>query len=603
MNDMDKKSILVCCGPGCLSDNSDEVLANFKQKLQGQDIDIKAVVKGTGCQGLCEMGPLVRILPQDILYCKVRAADVDEIIEKTIIGNDIVERLLYHDPDSEKRVVSPNQIDFYKGQKKIALRNVGLIDPKSIDDYIAQDGYSALRKVLSQKSREYAIDEIEKSGLRGRGGAGFPTGIKWRQCAEFKESPKYVICNGDEGDPGAFMDRSIIEGDPHSVIEGMTICAYAIGANNGFMYIRDEYFLAISNMTHALKQARASGFLGKNILGSGFDFDIEIVRGGGAFVCGESTALIASIEGRVGEPRAKYIHSNEQGLWYKPTVLNNVETWANVPFIINQGAERFGKIGTKKSKGTKVFSLVGKVKNTGLIEVPMGMPLRQIIFDIGGGINGNRKFKAVQTGGPSGGCIPEDHLDINVDFDSLAEAGSMMGSGGMIVMDDRSCMVDVARYYLNFLSGESCGKCIPCREGIKRMLEILNDICCGKGREGDLELLMEIAETVEEASLCGLGKTAPNPVITTLRYFKDEYIAHIKEKRCPAGVCRELTSYHIDQELCRGCGLCSKQCPQDAIAKRDKYFAIDESLCVKCGSCIDTCRFDAIKVGGRISCK
>ena len=603
MNDMDKKSILVCCGPGCLSNNSDEVLAYFKQKLQGQDIDIKAVVKGTGCQGLCEMGPLVRILPQDILYCKVRAADVDEIIEKTIIGNDIVERLLYHDTDSKKGVVSSNQIDFYRGQKKIALRNVGLIDPKNIDDYIAQDGYSALKKVLTQESREYAIDEIERSGLRGRGGAGFPTGIKWRQCAEFEEKPKYVICNGDEGDPGAFMDRSIIEGDPHSVIEGMTICAYAIGANNGFMYIRDEYFLAISNMTHALKQARASGFLGKNILGSGFDFDIEIVRGGGAFVCGESTALIASIEGRVGEPRAKYIHSNEQGLWYKPTVLNNVETWANVPLIINQGAERFGKIGTKKSKGTKVFSLVGKVKNTGLIEVPMGMPLRQIIFDIGGGINGNRKFKAVQTGGPSGGCIPEDHLDINVDFDSLAEAGSMMGSGGMIVMDDRSCMVDVARYYLNFLSGESCGKCIPCREGIKRMLEILNDICCGKGREGDLELLMEIAETVEEASLCGLGKTAPNPVITTLRYFKDEYIAHIKEKRCPAGVCRELTSYHIDQELCRGCGLCSKQCPQDAIAKRDKYFAIDESLCVKCGSCIDTCRFDAIKVGGRISCK
>lgn len=602
MSQWDNRTVLVCCGPGCLSNHSMDVYEEFKAKIREAEAkaDVKTAVKATGCQGLCEKGPLVRIEPDDIFYTGIKISDVAEIVEKTLLNRQVVERLLYREPLLDKKVLSPKDTGFYRKQVKLALRNVGVIDPASMDDYVERDGYQALRKVLFRMSPEEVISEMEKSGLRGRGGAGFPTGRKWRQCARMKDSHRYVICNGDEGDPGAFMDRCIMEGDPHSIIEGMVIGAYAVGSHEGFMYIRDEYFLAIRNMSQAIEQARERGFLGKNILGSNFDFDVQIVRGGGAFVCGESTALMASIEGKVGEPRAKYIRSVERGLWGKPTVLNNVETWANVPVIINKGAEWFGSIGTEGSKGTKVFSLVGKVKNTGLIEVPMGMTLREIIFDIGEGIAGGRKFKAVQTGGSSGGCIPESLIDLPVDFDSLDRVGSMMGSGGMIVMDDRTCMVDVARYYLTFLAEESCGKCVPCREGIRRMLEILNDICEGRGKPDDLETLSELGETVKEASLCGLGKSAPNPVLTTLRYFKDEYLAHVNDKRCPAGVCRNLTVYYIDKALCKGCGLCKKNCPSGAIDGRPREtYTVDTSKCIKCGNCMDVCGFGAVKTGGR----
>lgn len=603
MNEQSMKinKILVCCGPGCLSNHSLDIYEALKNQAESDklDISIETTVKATGCHGFCEIGPLIKFLPQNIFYCNVKAADVEEIYERTLKNEEIIESLLYHEQGSGKRIQSPEAAAFYKGQKKIALRNVGEIDAASIDDYIQRDGYKALKKALLKSSPEQIISEVEVSGLRGRGGAGFPTGYKWRQCARMQNSPKYVICNGDEGDPGAFMDRSILEGDPHSVIEGMVIGAYAVGAHSGFMYIRDEYFLAIKNITEALRQARCCGYLGKDILGSGFDFDIQIVRGGGAFVCGESTALMASIEGRVGEPRAKYIRSVERGLWDKPTVLNNVETWANIPVIVNEGATWFKSVGTSRSPGTKVFSLVGKVKNTGLIEVPMGTPLRQIIYDIGGGIAKDKKFKAVQTGGPSGGCIPEQLLDIKVDFDSLDEAGSMMGSGGMIVMDETTCMVDVAKYYLAFLAEESCGKCVPCREGIRRILEILEDICNGKAVEEDLNLLMEICDAVRAASLCNLGKTAPNPVITTMKYFKDEYLAHIREKRCPAGVCKALTVYSIDEDTCRSCGLCAKNCPSAAIRQEQtKIFTIDKAKCTKCGTCMDVCKFHAVQIGG-----
>ncbi|KXG76631.1 NADP-reducing hydrogenase subunit HndC [Fervidicola ferrireducens] len=597
-----RRTVLVCCGTGCLANNSMEIYKKLKDKAAELEsgFPVIPVLKATGCNGLCERGPIIQVLPDDIFYCKVSVSDVDEIFERTILKGDVIERLLYLDASSGKRVRSFKESEFYKKQFKIALRNIGQIDPACIDDYIERGGYEALKKALFEMSPEQVISEIERSGLRGRGGAGFPTGYKWRQCSKTNDFPKYVVCNGDEGDPGAFMDRSIMEGDPHSVIEGMIIGAYAVGAEKGFIYIRDEYSLAVRNVSKAIEDAYIRGYLGRDIMGSGFSLDIEVVRGGGAFVCGESTALMASIEGRVGEPRVKYIRSTEKGLWGKPTVLNNVETWANVPVIITRGAEWFSSIGTEKSKGTKVFSLVGKVKNTGLIEVPMGMTLREIIFGIGGGIAGSGKFKAVQTGGPSGGCIPEALLDLPVDFDSLSDAGSMMGSGGMIVMDDRTCMVEVARYYLKFLSEESCGKCTPCREGIRRMLEVLEDICAGEGREEDIELLLELSETVKEASLCGLGKTAPNPVLTTIKYFKDEYLAHIKEKRCPAGVCKKLTSYRINPDLCRGCSLCAKRCPAGAISgKQGKIYEIDQGICTVCGTCREVCRFGAVEVAGR----
>ena len=593
------RMVYVCCGTGCLANNSMDVYKELKRLIEKHEAnaEVKTYINATGCNGLCEKGPLVKIQPDNICYSKVKAKDAEEIVVRTLLKNEIIDRLLIFDTTKGKRVISHKDTDFYNYQYKIALRNIGEIDPANIEDYMERDGYKALAKVLEDMTPEDVITEIEKSGLRGRGGGGFPTGRKWRQCAGFDNFPKYVICNGDEGDPGAFMDRSIMEGDPSTVIEGMTICAYAVKSNRGFIYIRDEYSLALKNMKTALKQARIKGFLGKNIMDSGFDFDIEIVRGGGAFVCGESTALMQSIEGNVGEPRAKYIHSVEIGLWGQPTILNNVETWANIPEIIIKGSEWFNTIGTANSKGTKVFSLVGKVKNTGLVEIPMGMNLRDLIFKIGGGIIKDKKFKAVQTGGPSGGCIPESLLDIPVDFDSLKKAGSMMGSGGIIVMDERTCMVDVARYYINFLSEESCGKCVACREGIKRMLEILTDICNGKGTEGDLNILEDLCHTVESASLCGLGKTAPNPVLTTLKYFRDEYLAHINDKKCPAGVCRNLTVFKIDKDLCTSCGVCAKNCPSSAITgQKSVPYSIDQSLSIKCGNCMEVCRFNAVKI-------
>ncbi|MGE5630294.1 MAG: NADH-ubiquinone oxidoreductase-F iron-sulfur binding region domain-containing protein [Caulobacteraceae bacterium] len=595
----DKKQVLVCCGTGCLANGSMEVYTEFVRHLELLDdiFEVKAVVKATGCNGLCERGPIVKILPEDIAYFKVAAGDVREIIEKSILNAEVVERLLYYDPASGMRIRSHKETDFYRRQNKTVLRNIGEIDPGSIGDYISRGGYSALEKALFQMWPEEIIDTIKKSGLRGRGGAGFPTGLKWETCSNMDSYPKYVVCNGDEGDPGAFMDRSIMEGDPNSIIEGMVICAYAVGASEGFIYIRDEYSLALKNMSKAIEEAEKYGYLGEDIIGSGMKFHIQIVRGGGAFVCGESTALMASIEGNVGEPRAKYIHSTEKGLWGKPTVLNNVETWVNVPEIIKKGHEWFSAIGTEKSKGTKVFSLVGKVKNTGLVEVPMGTSLRELIFEIGGGIIGGRRFKAVQTGGPSGGCISEEQLDLKVDFDSLSKAGSMMGSGGMIVMDDRTCMVEVARYYTKFLSEESCGKCLPCREGLRKMLEVLNNICDGKGKENDIELLEEICSTMSETSLCGLGKTAPNPVLTTMKNFKEEYMEHIVNKRCPAGVCKKLVVFYIDGELCKGCGICKKACPAGAVlGDIGLSHTIDIEKCIKCGSCIDACRLNAVRV-------
>lgn len=595
-----KRKILVCCGTGCLANNSYEVYKEFKKKVKGiGQIDVQPLIKATGCNGLCEKGPVVKIIPDEISYFKVSADDVDEIVEKTILKGEIIDRLLYFDSNEKKRIKSHKDASFYRHQHKIALRNIGEVDPLDIRDYIERDGYTALKKVFFDMTPQEVIQELENSGLRGRGGAGFPTGLKWRTCSKYDNFPKYVVCNGDEGDPGAFMDRSIMEGDPNTIIEGMIICGYAIGSHQGYLYIRDEYELARKNMQIAIDNARNSGYLGQNILNSGFNFDLEIVRGGGAFVCGESSALMTSIEGNVGEPRAKYIRSVEKGLWGQPTILNNVETWANIPPIITNGADWFKQIGIEKNYGTKVFSLVGKIKNTGLVEVPMGTALRELVFDIGGGIIKDRPFKAVQTGGPSGGCIPKEHLDISLDFDSLSSIGSMIGSGGVIVMDDTTCMVDVARYYMEFLSEESCGKCTTCREGINTMLKILTNITEGKGELKDIDLLLEIGETVKEASLCGLGKTAPNPVLTTIKYFKDEYIDHIVNKRCSAGVCKKLTTYYINQDICVGCGLCSRKCPVGAISGNIKEpHIIDNDKCIKCGTCISNCPVDAIKIGG-----
>lgn len=598
LNNDDRQTILVCCGTGCTANGGREVFQAFASKLKDHpEMELRPVIKATGCNGWCEKGPLVKLLPRDITYCSVAPQDVDEIVEKTLLEGVLIKRLLYRDPQSKEFLHSHHQTDFYRKQHKVALRNIGEIDPGQIEDYLQRQGYQALKKALQEMSGQELIDAIKAAGLRGRGGGGFPTGSKWQACKNAPGEQKYIICNGDEGDPGAFMDRSIMEGDPHTVIEGMILGAYAVGASQGYIYVRDEYDLAVVYLRKAIADARGQGYLGNNILGSEMSFDIELVRGGGAFVCGEETALMASIEGRTGEPHDKYIFPTEKGLWGKPTVINNVETWANVPVIVLHGAQAFAAVGTDGSKGTKVFSLVGKVVNTGLVEVPMGTTLREIIYEIGGGMLKKRSFKAVQTGGPSGGCIPASLLDLPVDFDSLAQAGSMMGSGGLIVMDDHTCMVEVARYYVNFLAGESCGQCTPCREGIRALLEILTGICKGEGKLEDLDLLEDISFTMQEASLCALGRTAPNPVLSTLRYFREEYLEHIERRRCPAGVCRDLSTFYIDPEKCKGCGICLNHCPVNAIqGEKKEVHIIDEDTCIRCGECYRQCTFDAVRL-------
>ncbi len=555
-------------------------------------------IKETGCLGFCEKGPRLVIYPEEIYYFQVQPSDVPEIVSKTLIKNQIVENLLYSDPVSGEKARYLSDVPFYKYQKRILLESNSKLNPKNIEDYIAIGGYKALSKVLFQMSPEQVITEVKNSKLRGRGGGGFPTHIKWQSTRNAVGEPKFVIVNCDEGDPGAFMNRAIMEGNPHSILEGLIIGAYAMGSNQGFIYVRQEYPLAVENMEIAIKQAKELGLLGENIFGSGFDFDVTIHKGAGAFVSGESSALMAAIEGTVGEPRPKYVHTSEKGVWDKPSALNNVETWADIPLIINNGAEWFASIGTEGSKGTKIFALAGKVNNTGLVEVPFGISLRDIIFKIGGGIPNGKKYKGVQTGGPSGGVIPEQYLDSPVDFDELTKLGSMMGSGGLIVLDEDTCMVEMARYFVNFLCDESCGKCTPCREGLRQASIILNRITKGQGKDEDIEKLQKIAEVTRDSSLCALGQTSANPMLTTLRYFKDEYEAHIKEKRCPALVCKELISYYIDPEKCVACMICHRNCPVNAvIGEKNKIHIIDQEKCVKCGSCYDMCpsRFSAVK--------
>jgi len=595
--DPNKPCVRVCLGTGCRAHGSADVMTFFKDEIERQGLEIQVDCKQTGCHGFCERGPVIVIGPKEIFYQKVKPSDVPDIVSKTLLNGEVVDRLLYTDPTGQKALYE-HEVPFYKKQTRLVLANNGKIDPTNILDYIAIGGYQALAKAITAMSCEEIIDTIEKSGLRGLGGGGFPTGRKWRSCKEARGNVKFVIGNGDEGDPGAFSDRSLMEANPHSILEGMIIGACAIGANQGYLYVRAEYPLALKHLQTAIDQAREYGFLGNNIFNSGFDFDLKINRGGGAFVCGESSALMASIEGKMGEPRAKYIHTVERGLWNQPTNLNNVKTWANVPLIINNGIDWYVKMGTEKSKGTGIFSLVGKVNNTGLVEIQMGTPLKTIVYDIGGGITKGKRFKAVQTGGPSGGCIPEELLDLTVDFEKLTEAGSMMGSGGMIVMDEDTCMVDVARYFLDFLQNESCGKCVPCREGIKRMLEIVTRITKGQAGEEDLELLQDLARMVKDFSLCGLGQTVPNTVLSTLRYFGDEYDAHIRDRKCPAGVCRDLITYVILEDKCTGCGACFKLCPQQAIQGKPKELhLIDPAKCMRCGICRDACPFEAIIVG------
>ncbi|MBL7061302.1 MAG: 4Fe-4S binding protein [Dehalococcoidia bacterium] len=595
----DRTCIITSVGTCGLARGAADVARAIYQTISDFNLKDSVDVRTTGCHGFCEIEPVVLIYPEGILYQHVTPADIPEIISESVIKKNVVERLLYHDFSTGKNIIHEQDIPFYNKQNRLILGNNRFIAPNNIDDYIALGGYSALVKALFEMTPQQVLDEVKESNLRGRGGGGFPTGVKWESCrnAPARDGIRYVICNADEGDPGAYMDRSLVEGNPHSIIEGMIIGAYAIDSHEGYVYIRHEYPLAAQNLAIALEQAREYGFLGEDILGSGFRFDIKITKGGGAFVCGESTALMASLEGRIGEPRFKHIHSTERGLYGRPSNLNNVETWANVPIIINRGAGWYRQIGTDGSKGTKIFSLVGKINNTGLVEVPMGISIREMIYDIGGGIPGGREFKAVQTGGPSGGCIPKSLVDISVDFDRLAKVGSMMGSGGMIVMDEGTCMVDVAKYFISFLTEESCGKCIPCREGLDRMLDILTDITEGRGKEEDVELLEELGDVMQETSLCGLGSTAANPVLSTIRYFRDEYDAHIKEKRCPAGVCKELITFTIDGEKCNGCRVCARECPQGAISgEKKEVHHIDQEKCIKCGLCRDNCKFDAVTV-------
>ena len=588
-----KRKILICTGTGCLSAGSQRIKEAFLRETEKAGLEIEIVL--SGCHGFCEQGPIVVVYPEGIFYPQMSLEKVPVVVERHLLKGEFVEEFFYKDPVTEERVPYYQEINFYKRQKRIVLQHCGHINPEKIEDYLAAGGYEALKKALTKLKPEEVIELVKESGLRGRGGAGFPTGLKWQFVREASGDKKYVICNADEGDPGAFMDRSVLEGDPHSVIEGMIIAGYAVGANEGFVYVRAEYPLAVRRVKIALAQAKEEGFLGENIFGTKFSFEIRVKEGAGAFVCGEETALIASIEGKRGMPRLKPPFPAQSGLWGKPTCINNVETLANVPWILVNGPEKFKAIGTEKSKGTKIFALTGKIRNTGLVEVPMGTTLREIVFGIGGGIKSGGKFKAVQIGGPSGGCLPEELLDLPVSYESLVEYGAIMGSGGMVVLDDSTCMVNLARYFLNFIQDESCGKCVPCRVGTKRMLEILDKIISGKGEEDDIDELERLAQVVKTASLCGLGQTGPNPVLTTLRYFREEYEEHVKEKHCPAGVCRELTSFVINEKICTGCGVCKKHCPVGAIVgERKKPHKIIEEKCIRCGICKEKCVFEAI---------
>ena len=593
-----KMHILVCGGTGCRASASKNIICRLEDCLKERALEDEVQVIATGCFGFCEKGPIVKIMPDNTFYVQVKPEDAEEIVNEHIIKGRKVERLLYKEPSKKVTVSDSKHMEFYKKQLRIALRNCGFIDPENIEECIGRDGYSALAKCLTEMTPEAVIDEIKRSGLRGRGGGGFPTGLKWEFARKYQADQKYVVCNADEGDPGAFMDRSIMEGDPHSVIEAMAICGYSIGASKGLVYIRAEYPLAIERLRIAIEQAEKYGLLGENILGTDFSFHIEIRYGAGAFVCGEETALIHSMEGHRGEPTTKPPFPAESGYLNKPTNVNNVETLANIPVILNKGADWFASIGTERSKGTKVFALAGKINHVGLIEVPMGTTLREVIYEIGGGIKNGKKFKAVQTGGPSGGCLTEKHLDTPIDFDNLLAAGSMMGSGGMIVMDEDDCMVAVAKFYLEFIVEESCGKCSPCRIGNKRLLEILTRITEGKGTMEDLDNLRNLSQVIKDTALCGLGQTSPNPVLSTLEHFYDEYVAHIRDHKCPAGKCKALLSFRIDPQLCVGCTLCSRNCPVDAIiGERKEAHFIDTTKCIKCGTCKDKCKFNAISAG------
>ena len=593
---MYRSHVLVCGGTGCTSSGSQQIIQTLKEELKKNRLQNEVAVVKTGCHGLCAEGPVMIVYPEAVFYSKVRPEDVEEIVSEHLLKGRIVERLVYHEAQAPEGIKSLNETTFYKKQHRIALRNCGVINPESIDEYIGTGGYEALGKVLTEMTPDEVIQTILDSGLRGRGGAGFPTGLKWRFASGNRGNvQKYVCCNADEGDPGAFMDRSVLEGDPHVVLEAMAIAGYAIGADQGYIYVRAEYPIAVERLQIAINQAREYGLLGKNIFESGFDFDIELRLGAGAFVCGEETALMTSIEGNRGEPRPRPPFPAVKGLFASPTILNNVETWANIPQIIINGPKWFASMGTEKSKGTKVFALGGKINNTGLVEIPMGTTLRTVIEDIGGGIPNGKKFKAAQTGGPSGGCIPAEHFDIPIDYDNLISIGSMLGSGGLIVMDEDTCMVDIAKFFLQFTVDESCGKCTPCRVGTKRLLELLEKITDGRGTLEDIDKMEELCYYIKDNALCGLGQTAPNPVLSTLRYFRDEYIEHVVNKRCPAGVCKKLITYKIDPVKCKGCTLCARNCPVDAIEGQVKVaHSIDTSKCVKCGTCIDKCRFGAI---------
>ena len=602
---MYRSNVLVCGGTGCTSSNSLKIVDRLKEQIKDNGLENEVNVITTGCFGLCALGPIMVVYPEGSFYSMVKEEDIPEIVEEHLLKGRIVTRLLYQETVEEDKIKSLNKTAFYAKQQRVALRNCGVIDPEKIDDYIAQDGYAALGKCLTEMTPDEVIQTILDSGLRGRGGAGFPTGLKWKFAAANDADQKYVCCNADEGDPGAFMDRSVLEGDPHSLIEAMAIAGYAIGASQGRVYVRAEYPIAVKRLQIAIDQAREYGLLGKDIFGTGFDFDLELRLGAGAFVCGEETALMTSIEGKRGEPRPRPPFPAVKGLYQKPTILNNVETYANIAQIILKGADWFASMGTEKSKGTKVFALGGKINHTGLVEIPMGTTLREIVFEIGGGIPNGKKFKAAQTGGPSGGCIPEQHLDVPIDYDNLLEIGSMMGSGGLIVMDEDNCMVDIAKFYLEFTVDESCGKCTPCRIGTKRLLEMLEKITTGMGTIEMLDEMEELCHFIKANSLCGLGQTAPNPVLSTLRYFRDEYEAHVVDHKCPAGVCKDLLEYNIIKDSCYGCGMCAKKCPVAAISvtdytapgKKKPAYEIDHGKCIKCGACMETCKFKAITKG------